>query len=175
MNSDVVTLQSIANTLESRPLANQRELAKNAGMSVGLMNTILKRFAERGWIMLSNVNLRKLSYALTPAGIAELKSRSSKFARRTFELANVYNEKICALVSDAKSNGKKSLVLYGKSYIKFLVSYACQTAGLEFEEKETFESVLEDSLCIVGELNDESEIARLEKSGCVNLLEFLKE
>ena len=175
MNSDVVTLQSIANTLESRPLANQRELAKNAGMSVGLMNAILKRFAERGWIMLSNVNLRKLSYALTPAGIAELKSRSSKFARRTFELANVYNEKICALVAEAKNNGKKSVVLYGKSYIKFLVSYACQTAGLEFEEKETFESVSEDSLCIVGELNDENEIARLEKSGCVNLLDFLKE
>lgn len=174
MNSDVVTLQSIANTLESRPLANQRELAKNAGMSVGLMNAILKRFAERGWIMLSNVNLRKLSYALTPAGIAELKSRSSKFARRTFELANVYNEKICALVADSKNSGKKSVVLYGKSYIKFLVSYACQTAGLEFEEKETCENVLEDSLCIVGELNDESEIARLEKSGCVNLLDFLK-
>ncbi len=175
MNSDVVTLQSIANTLESRPLANQRELAKNAGMSVGLMNAILKRFVERGWIMLSNVNLRKLSYALTPAGIAELKSRSSKFARRTFELANVYNEKICALVADAKNSGKKSVVLYGKSYIKFLVSYACQTAGLEFEEKETSENILEDSLCIVGELSDESETARLEKSGCVNLLDFLKE
>lgn len=175
MNSDVVTLQSIANTLESRPLANQRELAKNAGMSVGLMNAILKRFAERGWIMLSNVNLRKLSYALTPAGIAELKSRSSKFARRTFELANVYNEKICALVAEAKNTGKNSVVLYGKSYIKFLVSYACQTAGLLFEEKETGENILENALCIVGELNDESDIARLEKSGCVNLLDFLKE
>lgn len=175
MNSDVVTLQSIANTLESRPLANQRELAKNAGMSVGLMNAILKRFAERGWIMLTNVNLRKLSYALTPAGIAELKSRSSKFARRTFELANVYNDKICALVAEAKNTGKKSAVLYGKSYIKFLISYACQTAGLEFIEKDTDDRVFEDSLCIAGELSDESEIARLEKSGCVNLLDFLKE
>ena len=175
MNSDVATLQSIAKTLEARPLASQRELAKGAEMSVGLMNAILKRFAERGWIMLSNVNLRKLSYALTPAGIAELKSRSSKFARRTFELANVYNEKICALVAGAKNHGKKSAVLYGKSYIKFLISYACQTSGLEFFEKDTCEKVLEDALCFVGELNDESDISRLEKCGCVNLLEFLKE
>lgn len=174
MNSDVATLQSIANTLEASPLANQRELAKNAGMSVGLMNAILKRFAERGWIMLTNVNLRKLSYALTPAGIAELKARSASFARRTFELANVYNDKICALVAEAKNNGKKTAVLYGKSYIKFLVSYACRTAGLEFIEKDAGEKILDGALCIAGELSGESEIARLEKSGCVNLLDFLK-
>ena len=34
----------------------------NAGISIGLMNSVLKRFVERGWIMLTNVNLRKLSY-----------------------------------------------------------------------------------------------------------------
>ena len=62
MNSDVATLQSIAKTLEEEPLASQRVLAENAGMSIGLMNAVLKRFVERGWIMLINVNLRKLSY-----------------------------------------------------------------------------------------------------------------
>ena len=34
----------------------------NAGISIGLMNSVLKRFVERGWIMLTNINLRKLSY-----------------------------------------------------------------------------------------------------------------
>ena len=92
MNNEVATLQNIANTLEQEPLASQRVLAENAGMSIGLMNAVLKRFVERGWIMLTNVNLRKLSYAITPAGIAELTARSQKFAKRTFELANIYNE-----------------------------------------------------------------------------------
>ena len=54
MNSDVATLQSIAKTLEEEPLASQRVLAENAGMSIGLMNAVLKRFVERGWIMLTN-------------------------------------------------------------------------------------------------------------------------
>ena len=72
MNSDVAVLQNIADTLKQEPLASQRVLADNAGISIGLMNAILKRFVERGWIMLSNVNLRKLSYAITPAGMVEL-------------------------------------------------------------------------------------------------------
>ena len=75
-NNSVATLQSIAKTLEEEPLASQRVLAENAGMSIGLMNAVLKRFVERGWIMLTNVNLRKLSYAVTPDGITELTSRS---------------------------------------------------------------------------------------------------
>lgn len=69
-NTDIATLQSISETLKNNPMASQRVLAENAGISIGLMNVILKRFVERGWIMLTNVNLRKLSYAITPAGMA---------------------------------------------------------------------------------------------------------
>ena len=68
MKSDVAILQNIANTLKQETLASQRVLADNAGISIGLMNSVLNRFVERGWIMLTNVNLRKLSYAVTPEG-----------------------------------------------------------------------------------------------------------
>ena len=44
-------------------------------MSLGMMNAILGRFVERGWIMFTNVNGRKLAYAVTPEGIAELANR----------------------------------------------------------------------------------------------------
>ena len=123
MNTDVATLQNIADTLKEEPMASQRVLAENAGMSIGLMNAVIKRFVERGWIMLTNVNLRKFSYAITPAGIAELTARSQTFAKRTFAIANKYNETLCQAVSDAKKEGKNKLVLYGNSYIKFLVRH----------------------------------------------------
>ena len=121
MNSEVAILQNIADTLKEYPLASQRVLAENAGMSIGLMNAVIKRFVERGWIMLTNVNLRKLSYAITPAGIAELTARSQTFAKRTFAIANKYNDTLCKAVSDAKKAGKSKLALYGNSYIKFLL------------------------------------------------------
>ena len=174
MNSDVATLQSIAKTLEEEPLASQRVLAENAGMSIGLMNAVLKRFVERGWIMLTNVNLRKLSYAVTPDGIAELTSRSQKFTKRTFAIANTYNETFCHLVSESKKQGITTLILYGKSYIRFLLIYACQTLNVTFIEKEVTEPVMKNALCVVGELNQESEITRLENEGCVNLLNLIE-
>lgn len=175
MNNDIATLQNIADTLKEEPLASQRVLAENAGISIGLMNAILKRFVERGWIMLSNVNFRKLSYAITPAGIAELTGRSQTFAKRTFELANKYNDTLCKVVLDAKKEGKTKLALYGKSYIRFLLIYACQTLNVTFIEKDVNEAVMENAFCLVGEHCEESDIERLTKQGCINLLDLIQE
>ncbi len=175
INSDVATLQNIADTLKEEPLASQRVLAENAGMSTGLMNAVIKRFVERGWIMLTNVNLRKLSYAITPAGIAELTERSQTFAKRTFALANRYNDALCKAVSDAKKEGNTKLALYGNSYIKFLLVYACQTLNVTFLEKDVNAPIESDAFCVVGEQNDEADIARLTEQGCVNLLDLLEE
>lgn len=179
MNRDILTLQNIANTLEQNPLASQRSLAENANMSVGLMNAVLKRFVERGWIMLTNVNLKKLSYAVTPEGIAELTARSQKFARRTFMIANKYNDTLCNLVKTAKDDGKKSVILYGSSYIKFLVEYACQTFQIDFEERKinsnSLTSIEKNALCIIGEMNEEDDIKSFTEKGCVNLLELLNQ
>ena len=175
MESDVATLQNIADTLKEEPLASQRVLAENAGMSIGLMNAVIKRFVERGWIMLTNVNLRKLSYAITPAGIAELTARSQSFVKRTFGIANKYNETLCKVVSDAKNEGKDKLALYGNSYIKFLLIYACQTLGVTFVEKSADAPIEENALCVVGEMCEEEDVARLSECGCVSLLDLIGE
>lgn len=175
MNNDLSTLQIIADTLKEEPMASQRVLAQNSGMSIGLMNAVLKRFVERGWIMLSNVNLRKLSYAVTPQGFAQLSSRSQSFARRTFALANEYNQKLCQLVQTARKSGKTRVILYGPSYIKFLLEYACQTHNVTFIEKPVTAAIDKNALCIAGEQNDQSQIDRLTKMGCLNLLEQLGE
>ena len=174
MNSDVAVLQNIADTLKQEPLASQRVLADNAGISIGLMNAILKRFVERGWIMLSNVNLRKLSYAITPAGMVELTQRSQRFAKRTFELAGRYNETLCNAVFKAKSQGKKTMILNGKSYIKFLLVYACQTYGLTFKEKLEDEQIEENAFCVAGELCENAVIENLKKQGCLSLLDLIE-
>ncbi|MBO4628555.1 MAG: winged helix-turn-helix transcriptional regulator [Treponema sp.] len=175
MNNDVTTLQVIADTLEHDPMASQRVLAQNAGMSIGLMNAVLKRFVERGWIMLTNVNLRKLSYAITPAGITELRERSQGFARRTFEIANKYNDTLCQLVAQAKQNKKSKLVLYGQSYIKFMLVYACQTQNFAFEEKPAAAPIEKGAFCVAGEQCEPSELAKLKKQGCMALLDLLQE
>ena len=175
MEQDLATLQVISETLKEAPQASQRTLAKKANMSLGMMNAILGRFVERGWIMLTNVNDRKLAYAVTPDGIAELAKRGKAFALRTFKLANVYSETFCKKFMEAKASGKTKVVLYGDSYIKFIIKYACNEVGLVFEEKEATGKVLANQACLAGELNDDAVQKRLIEDGCFNLVEMVQD
>ena len=174
MEQDLATLQVISETLNEEPQASQRTLAKKANVSLGMMNAILGRFVERGWIMLTNVNGRKLAYAVTADGIAELAKRGKAFALRTFKLANVYSETFCKKFMEAKAAGKTKVVLYGDSYIKFIIKYACNEVGLEFVQKEVSDKVLLNDFCLVGELNDENLQNVAIKNGCISLLDILK-
>lgn len=128
-----------------------------------MMNAILGRFVERGWIMLTNVNGRKLAYSVTPDGISELTKRGKTFALRTFKLANVYSEIFCKKFLKAKAVGKTKVVLYGDSYIKFIIKYACSEVGLEFEQKETSAKILADDVQ-----------QKLIENGCFNLIEIVQ-
>lgn len=173
MEQDLATLQVISETLNEDPQARQRTLAKKANVSLGMMNAILGRFAERGWIMLTNVNGRKLAYAVTADGIAELAKRGKSFALRTFRLANVYSEAFCKKFMEAKASGKTKVILYGDSYIKFIIKYACSEVGLDFEQKETSAKVLAEAVCLAGELNDDEVQKKLMEEGCFNLVEMV--
>lgn len=174
MEQDLATLQVISETLKEDPQVSQRTLAKKANISLGMMNAILGRFVERGWIMLSNVNGRKLAYAVTTEGISELAKRGKSFALRTFKLANVYSETFCKKFLEAKAVGKTKVILYGESYIKFIIKYACNEVGLDFEEKETAAEVLAEEVCLAGELNDDEIQQKLIEKGCFNLIEIVQ-
>ena len=174
MEQDLATLQVISETLKEAPHASQRTLAKKVNMSLGMMNAILGRFVERGWIMLTNVNGRKLAYAVTPDGLTELANRGKKFALRTFKLANVYSDTFCKKFMEAKASGKTKVVLYGDSYIKFIIKYACNEVGLVFEEKEATAKVLIDEVCLAGELNDDRTQENLIRNGCLNIVEVIQ-
>ena len=175
MEQDLATLQVISEALNEEPQASQRTLAKKANMSLGMMNAILGRFVERGWIMLTNVNGRKLAYAVTADGIAELAKRGKAFALRTFKLANVYSETFCKKFMEAKAAGKTKVVLYGDSYIKFIIKYACNEVGLDFEHREATATILADEVCLAGELNDDVVQKLLINAGCFSLVNMVQD
>lgn len=110
----------------------QRALARNAGISLGMTNAILKRLARKGLLKVSKVNERKLLYAVTPDGFDALARRSVRYVRRTIRNVVEYREAICSLLAAAQSRGVSRIVLRGGSDVAFIVEYYCDKLGLEY-------------------------------------------
>jgi DNA-binding MarR family transcriptional regulator len=110
----------------------QRELANKAGISLGMVNTILRRLIEKGWLVTKRINSRNISYVVSPSGKEEILKRDYLDFKKTIDNVHLYKAGIEKLVSDAKTAGYKTVVLVGKSDLDFIVEYACGKAGVAF-------------------------------------------
>lgn len=131
-DAELAILENIyASQRRERPLT-QRELAEATGLSLGMTNALLKRFAEKGWVMLKRLNARSIQYALSPDGVSEIARRSYRYFRRTARSAAMYRDILESFAMSLKRKGAHRVVLAGASDLDFILEYACERHGLTF-------------------------------------------
>ncbi|HPG86689.1 MAG TPA: winged helix-turn-helix transcriptional regulator, partial [Spirochaetales bacterium] len=69
-DAELVILESIYSSQKRSRALTQRDLAEAAGLSLGMTNALVKRFSDKGWVLLKRLNSRNIQYALTPDGVA---------------------------------------------------------------------------------------------------------
>lgn len=131
-DSELVILENIYSSQKRSRSVTQRDLAEAAGLSLGMTNALLKRFSDKGWVLLKRLNARNIQYALTPDGVNEIAHRTYRYFRRTAKSAGLYRDMIEAFVMAKKRAGATRLVLAGVSDLDFLIEYACERHGLLF-------------------------------------------
>ena len=72
-------------TVENSPDINQRKLARELDISLGLTNTYFQRVLKKGWIRAKQVKPRRWLYFLTPKGALEKSRLSLSYMHRTLE------------------------------------------------------------------------------------------
>jgi hypothetical protein len=171
---DLVLLSNIKTTLTANPGAKQREIAAGIGVSLGMTNIVLRRFAGKGWIMAKRLSARNIRYILTPEGMNELAHRSYHYMRRTFTEVRECATAVEAHIIQAKARDCTKIALYGESDIVFIIEWAAKRAGLEFVQilqPDGNAVVPENTLGIIGECADNAAADTLKALGCVSVYE----
>lgn len=114
---------------------HQRDLATIISKSLGMTNSILKRLTEKGLLTISKVNNRNISYAVTPAGMRELATRSYRYVKRTIRNVVDFKDAIEAEVIAYKNSSPshtQGVILYGKSDVDFIIEHLAGRLGLPY-------------------------------------------
>ena len=85
MTPEELRILTLFNTVESTPDINQRKLARELDISLGLANTYFQRVLKKGWVRAKQVKTRRWLYFLTPQGALEKSRLSLSYMRRTLE------------------------------------------------------------------------------------------
>ncbi|MGA2642584.1 MAG: winged helix-turn-helix transcriptional regulator [Spirochaetia bacterium] len=125
-------MESLGEAERAQARITQRELASRSGLSLGMTNALLRRFAEKGWVKLTRLSTKSIHYALTPEGVGEVARRTAGYFRRAARSAEQHRARLEQFVLRAKKDGARTLVLAGASELDFLLEFICDRHGLVF-------------------------------------------
>ena len=140
----------ILRNLSRRERIRQRDLARVAGMSLGMTNAILKRLVTKGLLTVRKINNRNILYAVSPAGMEEIARRSYTYFKRTLRNIVYYKNSIDELVRGLKKAGYSGVCLVGSSDVDFIVEHICGKYGLAYRQQ-THDKVGAESFILYGE------------------------
>lgn len=108
----------------------QRGLATKLGIALGLANIYLKRMVHKGFIKVVNVQPNRISYLVTPRGIAEKARLTYEFMDYSLHLYGEVRQHLRTALQECAASGKR-VAIYGRGEAAELAYLSLKESGLE--------------------------------------------
>jgi len=131
MTPEELRTLTLFNTVENSPEINQRQLAQELDVSLGLTNTYFQRVLKKGWVRAKQVKPRRWLYFLTPKGALEKSRLSISYMHRTLESFRELKRKGDEHIRILSNNGVSGIHLCGENDLTEVLSYCF--SGFEIE------------------------------------------
>lgn len=116
--------------VEEDSRVTQRGLATKLGIALGLTNIYLKRMVRKGYIKCVNIQSNRLSYLITPRGIAEKARLTYEFIDYSLHLYGEVRQHLRVRLRDCADSGS-SVAIYGRGEAAEIAYLSLKEVGLE--------------------------------------------
>ena len=131
MTPEEIRTLTLFNKVENSPDINQRQLAQELDVSLGLTNTYFQRVLKKGWVRAKQVKPRRWLYFLTPQGALEKSRLSLSYMKRTLETFRELKSKGDEHLYILSNKGVSGIHLCGENDLAEVLSYCF--SGFEIE------------------------------------------
>ena len=113
-NNELRTLK-ILEEIEKDYAPSQRELARQLNISLGLVNSFIKRLVQKGYFKVNNIPKNRVKYILTPKGAAEKTRLTYRYIQYSFEFYKRSRQRLRGLFHNLVRQGVRRVIFYGVS------------------------------------------------------------
>jgi DNA-binding MarR family transcriptional regulator len=121
----------LLDTVAGQEAANQRALARNIGISVGLVNALVHRAVRKGLIKIKQAPARRYAYYLTPKGFAEKSRLVAQYLDYSLSFFRSARQEYSDLFARCKAAGRVRVVLCGAGELAEIATLAADGSGVE--------------------------------------------
>jgi len=132
----------VLDALDRQPIANQRQLAQHAGISLGQVNYILKSLLDKGLVKAGNFRKspRKIGYAylLTPKGIQAKSRLAVRFITAKLEEYDSLRGTLAEKLAVIEGRNARRTAFVGPEIVRSFVESIIDEQDLELEVSSYF-------------------------------------
>jgi DNA-binding MarR family transcriptional regulator len=92
---------------------SQRELSDSLQISLGLVNSFIKRLVKKGYCKVSTIPKNRVKYILTPAGAMEKTRLTYEYISASYNYFKSARNRLQDLYDSLQAQGMKRVVFYG--------------------------------------------------------------
>src|SRR6478672_8630024 len=116
--------------VEEDSRVTQRSLATKLGIALGLTNIYLKRMVRKGYIKCVNVQSNRITYLITPRGIAEKARLTYEFIDYSLHLYGEVRQHLRSALAQCAAADRR-VAIFGRGEAAELAYLSLREAGLE--------------------------------------------
>jgi len=116
--------------VEQNSRITQRSLADKVGIALGLTNIYLKRLVRKGYIKCVNVQSNRISYLITPRGIAEKARLTYEFMDYSLHLYGEVRQHLREVLQECAAADRR-VAIYGRGEAAELAYLSLKEFGLD--------------------------------------------
>ncbi len=129
-NNALRTLQ-LLEEIEQNNAPSQRYLAKKLNVSLGLMNSFIKRLAKKGYFKVTTIPKNRVAYILTPKGMAEKSKLTYAYIHHSYQYYKGARSKLRLLFQELEVAGVHRVVFYGIGQFAEIAYISLQETSIE--------------------------------------------
>ncbi len=109
---------------------SQRELSKRLNISVGLVNTFMKRLVNKGYFKVKTMPRNRLKYFLTPEGLSRKSRLTAEYLRYSVNFYRDIKYLILNKYHEMEDKEVKKILFYGAGEVAELAYLYLQLTGI---------------------------------------------
>lgn len=117
--------------VEDGRASNQRSMASELGIALGMANTYVRRCMKKGYIKVRQIPRNRYAYYLTPRGFAEKSRLTARYLSQSFNLFREAREQYAALLELCAQRGWTRIVFCGSGVLADIAQYFVATDRLD--------------------------------------------
>ena len=129
-NKDIRTLK-ILEKFDNDVVPSQRDLARDLNISLGLVNSFIKRLVKKGYFKARHVPKNRMRYFLTPKGASEKTRLTYEYIQHSYNFYKEARQKLRDLYTELESQNVSSIIFYGAGDLAEIAYLSLQETNIK--------------------------------------------